>query len=310
VLGPPRSIIADSIPVPTEVPLKSSNDADIGDITSDSEVETTTKSKSNAPFNSENPMDDSALKQHENEADWNQSKDNEKQINISSIGLPTWNTFGASNLFAPPQENSSAHANSSWALRNESDGMATKPISWTDASPPALPANEEDEAAALTDASAAVPRDLLSSGPASEEEEAGKEDVNEKINKDKFHSKRNKPYQRKPRPGRHTRPRKNHKPYHRKQSREQAEENVPESSVTADSKQDVDKSRNRTKHFKRRYYNKDNRRPNHSSMDRSSKEEEGNRESSRHTRRPYRPRYTRKPKPQKTQVQPPVETSQ
>ena len=188
--------------------------------------------------------------------------------------------------------------------------MATKPISWTDASPPALPANEEDEAAALTDASAAVPRDLLSSGPASEEEEAGKEDVNEKINKDKFHSKRNKPYQRKPRPGRHTRPRKNHKPYHRKQSREQAEENVPESSVTADSKQDVDKSRNRTKHFKRRYYNKDNRRPNHSSMDRSSKEEEGNRESSRHTRRPYRPRYTRKPKPQKTQVQPPVETSQ
>ena len=118
MLGPPRSIIADSIPVPTEVPLKSSNDADIGDITSDSEVETTTKSKSNAPFNSENPMDDSALKQHENEADWNQSKDNEKQINISSIGLPTWNTFGASNLFAPPQENSSAHANSSWALRN------------------------------------------------------------------------------------------------------------------------------------------------------------------------------------------------
>lgn len=296
--GPPRSVIAASIPVPTEVPLKSSNDTDIEDIT-DSEVEETSgpaniDAKNKIPFKADKPID---------EANWSQSKENtnEKQINISSInhiGLPTWNTFG---VFAPPQENGSAHANSSWALRNESDGMVTKPISWTDASCP-HPTNEEDDAA-LTDASAAVPRDLLSSGPASEEEETGKEDVNDKINKEKSHQKRNKPYQRKPRPGRHTRPRKSHKSYQRKQSREQANDD----SVTADSKQEVDKSRHRPRNYKRRYYNKDNRRSNHSSMDRSSKDDDAeNREC---TRRPYRPR-SRKPKRQNTPAQPPVEATQ
>merc|ERR1712154_377096 len=136
---------------------------------------------------------------------------------MNPIGLPlttnvaTWNAFGASNLFAPPQENGSAHAGTSWGLTN-------------DASPP-LETNEEDDTAALTDASAAVPRDLLSSGTASEEEEVRKEETKDKSNKE----------------------RKSNKPYRREQTNE---DSVPatESSATAESKQEVvDKNRVRPK---------------------------------------------------------------
>jgi len=182
---------------------------------------------------------------------------------MNPIGLPltanvaTWNAFGASNLFAPPQENGPAHAGTSWGLTNDSS--------------PTLAANEEDDAAALTDASAAVPRDLLSSGPASEEEEVRKVDTKDKSNKERFNKRRPERYH-KSRPGRHARPRKSNKPY-----RQTNEESVPatEAPATSDSKQEVvDKDRIRPKNFKRRNYHKDpkdNRRPNQTTSERYTK---------------------------------------
>jgi len=301
--GPPRGVLGASIPVPTEVPLKSSNDMVIEDITSDSEAAGSCASDAgleskNAPFKSDDvPIDNTAFKEfptppHEGETSWNQSsKDNtdEKQLKFSPamnpIGLPlttnvaTWNAFGASNLFAPPQENGSAHAGTSWGLTN-------------DASPP-LETNEEDDTAALTDASAAVPRDLLSSGPASEEEEVRKEETKDKSNKERFNKRRPERYH-KPRPGRHARPRKSNKPYRREQTNE---DSVPatESSATAESKQEVvDKNRVRPKSFKRRPYYKDNRRPNQTNSERSSKADDTD---PRPTRRPYNPHRRRYPKP-------------
>ena len=62
-----------------------------------------------------------------------------------------------------------------------------KPI-WTDASP-SLPTNEEDDAAALTNASVAVPLDLLSSGPTSEEEVVNEKTSKKTNNKDRSKSK-------------------------------------------------------------------------------------------------------------------------
>jgi len=59
---------------------------------------------------------------------------------------------------------------SSWQL--DPDTTVGNAIPWTDATPAPVtqPANEEEDAAALTDASAAVPRDLLSSAHGSEDD--------------------------------------------------------------------------------------------------------------------------------------------
>jgi len=305
--GPPRSVLEASIPVPTEVPLKSSNDMVIEDITSDSEAAGSCASNNarlqtqNTPFKSDDDINNTVLKkfptpQHEDEASWNQSKDinaDGKDIKFSPtmnpIGLPlttnvaTWNAFGASNLFAPPQENGSAHAGTSWGLTNDAS--------------PTLPTNEEDDTAALTDASAAVPRDLLSSGPASEEEEARKEDTKDsKSNKEKFNKRRPERYH-KPRPGRHARTRKNYKPYRRGQPNNEDSAAAPES---AESKEEMDDKHRSTrpKYFKRRYHHKDNNRsrPNKAIGDRSSKDED----VENRVRRPYNP-HRRKYKPRPSQ---------
>lgn len=271
--GPPRSVLDLSIPVPTEVPLKSSNDMVIEDITSDSEAAGSCTSNAeleskNVPLKSEEdvPLDNAVLDKFPTPPNQSRKENMDEEQrkfspSMNPIGLPltanvaTWNAFGASNLFAPPQENGPAHAGTSWGLTNDSS--------------PTLAANEEDDAAALTDASAAVPRDLLSSGPASEEEEVRKVDTKDKSNKERFNKRRPERYH-KSRPGRHARPRKSNKPY-----RQTNEESVPatEAPATSDSKQEVvDKDRIRPKNFKRRNYHKDNRsRPNQTTSERSSK---------------------------------------
>ena len=113
-----------------------------------------------------------------------------------------------------------------------------KPI-WTDASP-SLPTNKEDNAAALTDASTAVPLDLLSSGPASEEEVVNEKTSKKTNNKDRSKSK----------------PRR----------RDPNEESMPESLQTVESKEEkgnkiYSRPRNFRKHWSIKYH-KDSRRTN------------------------------------------------
>ena len=121
-----------------------------------------------------------------------------------------------------------------------------KPI-WIDTSP-SLPTNEEDDAAALTNASVAVPLDLLSSGPTSEEEV-----VNEKTSKKTNNKDRSKSKPRRQDPN---------------------EESMPESLQTVESKEEKgDKiyscPRNFRKHRSIKYH-KDSRRTNCSSGDNKS----------------------------------------
>merc|ERR1712151_646128 len=120
-----------------------------------------------------------------------------------------------------------------------------------------------------------------------------KQETKDKSNKERFNKRRPERYH-KPRPGRHARPRKSNKPYRRDQTNE---DSVPatESSATAESKQEVaDKNRVRPKSFKRRPYYKDNRRPNQTNSERSSKADDTD---PRPTRRPYNPHRRRYPKP-------------
>lgn len=195
--GPPRSVIEANLPVPSEVPLKSSEDLVIEDITSESDnggssvSNPTFQAKSSLSLKSDEAPAEAIVKQlvsHSNkhETSWKQAEEhqhaneeNHHQFTpINPIALPNVATWNFGDLFAPPQkENCTAHG--SWDLRNESDAIVGKPIPWAASSAhETLGTHEDDDVAALTDASAAVPRDLLSSAPVSEEEhEISNEDV-------------------------------------------------------------------------------------------------------------------------------------
>jgi len=107
----------------------------------------------------------------------NQSPNVGKFTSMNPIALPMagvvpWNAFGTPHLFAPPQQEN-VPMSADWSIRQDSnrDNAGNKAMQWSDGhAAPVIHSTIEDDAVEITDASAAVPHDLLSSAPGSEDD--------------------------------------------------------------------------------------------------------------------------------------------